>query len=90
MDFGLGFDPKIFSFNNRESYFILSVVFGSNQGLKVFDCYRPMKAVDYFVRWAEDLEDTEQKQAYYPDIAKMDLFKKGYIGKAVKFLFLAQ
>ena len=49
-----------------------------------------MKAVDYFVRWAEDLEDTEQKQAYYPDIAKMDLFKKGYIGKAVKFLFLAQ
>lgn len=44
-----------------------------------------MKAVDHFVRWAEDLEDTEQKQAYYPGIAKIDLFKKGYIGKAVKF-----
>ena len=72
-------------FNNRELRTIRNVFFGSNQGLKVFDCYRPMKAVDHFVRWAEDLEDTEQKQAYYPGIAKIDLFKKGYIGKAVKF-----
>ena len=47
-----------------------------------------MKAVDYFVHWAEDLDDTEQKQAYYPDIAKIDLFKQGYIGKVVKFRFL--
>ena len=44
-----------------------------------------MKAVDHFVRWAEDLEDTEQKQVYYPDIAKMDLFKKGFIGKVKEF-----
>ena len=47
-----------------------------------------MKAVDYFVHWAEDLDDTEQNQAYYPDIEKIDLFKKGYIGKAVTVGFL--
>ena len=38
-----------------------------------------MKAVDYFVRWAEDLNDMDQKSSFYPGIEKMDLFKKGYI-----------
>ena len=59
--------------------------FKSKQGLKVFDCYRPMKAVDHFVRWAEDLDDTKQKSLYYPDIKKKDLFKKGYIVTVEKF-----
>ena len=49
-----------------------------------------MKAVDFFVRWAEDLEDTEQKPSYYPDIAKMDLFKKGYIAKVANPDFFAE
>lgn len=48
-------------------------------GLKVFDAYRPQRAVDHFVRWAEDLNDTRMKQAYYPDVAKRDLFSEGYI-----------
>ena len=26
-------------------------------GVKVFDAFRPQKAVDHFVRWAEDLSD---------------------------------
>ena len=51
----------------------------------MFDCYRPMKAVDHFVRWAEDLDDTKQKSLYYPDIEKKDLFKKGYIVTVEKF-----
>jgi D-alanyl-D-alanine dipeptidase len=25
--------------------------------LKVYDCYRPQRAVDHFVRWAENLDD---------------------------------
>ena len=29
--------------------------------LKVYDAYRPQMAVDYFVRWAEDLNDTRMK-----------------------------
>ena len=42
-------------------------------GLKVFDAYRPQGAVDHFVRWAKDLQDTGTKETYYPNIAKKDL-----------------
>ena len=48
-------------------------------GLKVFDAYRPQRAVDDFVRWAKDLDDTKMKTDYYPGVAKKDLFEKGYI-----------
>ncbi len=53
----------------------------SGLGLKVFDCYRPQRAVDHFVRWAEDLNDTRMKAEFYPQVAKKDLFKKGYIAE---------
>ena len=48
-------------------------------GLKVFDAYRPQRAVDNFVRWAKDLNDTKMKAYYYPDVQKSELFEKGYI-----------
>lgn len=48
-------------------------------GLKVFDAYRPQRAVDHFVRWAEDLGDTRMKALYYPDVEKKNLFRDGYI-----------
>ncbi len=48
-------------------------------GLILFDCYRPQRAVDHFVRWAKDLNDTKMKNRYYPDVAKKNLFKDGYI-----------
>jgi len=47
--------------------------------LKVFDCYRPQRAVDHFVRWSKDLNDTRMKSVYYPNVQKKELFKKGYI-----------
>ena len=47
--------------------------------IKVFDCYRPQQAVDHFVAWAKDLNDTEMKAFYYPQVAKSVLFNKGYI-----------
>lgn len=47
--------------------------------LKVFDAYRPQRAVDHFIRWAEDLDDTKMKAAYYPHVAKQHLFRDGYI-----------
>lgn len=50
-----------------------------NLGLKIFDCYRPQMAVDHFVRWAENLKDTKMKTEFYPNVAKKDLFKDGYI-----------
>src|SRR5215216_851686 len=33
----------------------------SGVGLKVFDCYRPARAVAHFVRWSRDLKDTKTK-----------------------------
>lgn len=48
-------------------------------GLKVFDAYRPQRAVDHFVRWAQDLDDQRMKARYYPQVAKSDLFSDGYI-----------
>jgi D-alanyl-D-alanine dipeptidase len=48
-------------------------------GLKVFDCYRPTRAVAHFVRWAKDLTDVANKRTFYPDVDKRDLFRLGYI-----------
>jgi len=48
-------------------------------GLKVFDCYRPQRAVDQFVRWAQRIDDVKRKREFYPDEDKRELFKKGYI-----------
>lgn len=47
--------------------------------LKVFDAYRPQKAVSHFVRWAEDLDDVKMKPSFYPDVDKSRLFELGYI-----------
>ena len=47
--------------------------------LKVFDAYRPQRAVDHFVRWAQDLDDTKMKTVFYPTVEKKDLFSSGYI-----------
>lgn len=50
-------------------------------GLKIFDGYRPQKAVDHFVRWAADPDDTLTKTTYYPQLPKDRLFELGYIAK---------
>jgi len=47
--------------------------------IKVFDCYRPERAVMNFVRWARDLKDTAGKAEFYPDVDKRTLFRDGYI-----------
>ncbi|TYO96498.1 M3 family metallopeptidase [Desulfallas thermosapovorans] len=48
-------------------------------GLKIFDAYRPQRAVDNFARWAADVKDTKMKSQFYPDIDKSNLFNLGYI-----------
>jgi zinc D-Ala-D-Ala dipeptidase len=47
--------------------------------IKVFDCYRPTRAVADFVRWARDLKDQKMKAEFYPDADKRTLFRDGYI-----------
>ncbi|MEV6956960.1 M15 family metallopeptidase [Streptomyces sp. NPDC051183] len=47
--------------------------------LKVYDCYRPQRAVDRFVRWARDPEDGSTKARFHPRVAKDRLIPDGYI-----------
>lgn len=47
--------------------------------LKIYDAYRPQMAVDHFVRWASDLNDTKMKEDFYPEKDKSVLFSQGYI-----------
>jgi zinc D-Ala-D-Ala dipeptidase len=47
--------------------------------IKVFDCYRPARAVANFVRWAHDLNDTAGKAEFYPNVDKRTVFHDGYI-----------
>ncbi|MBU1452541.1 MAG: M15 family metallopeptidase [Proteobacteria bacterium] len=50
-------------------------------GLKVYDCYRPGRAVAHFVAWAKNLDDRATQVEFYPTVAKKDLFAKGYIAE---------
>jgi D-alanyl-D-alanine dipeptidase len=48
-------------------------------GLKVYDCYRPTRAVDQFARWAGDPADQKMKREFYPRVDKRRAFELGYI-----------
>lgn len=50
-----------------------------NLCLKVYDGYRPQRAVNHFVRWARNINDTINKQEFYPNVNKRNLFNEGYI-----------
>ena len=47
--------------------------------IKLFDTYRPQRAVDDFIAWARDLDDVAMKPVFYPDVPKDELFERGYI-----------
>jgi D-alanyl-D-alanine dipeptidase len=42
-------------------------------GLKVYDCYRPARAVASFVDWAKEPDGPEAKATYYPNVPKGEL-----------------
>ena len=41
--------------------------------LRIWDCYRPARAVAHFVRWAHDLDDQRSKAQHYPTLDKSQL-----------------
>ena len=47
--------------------------------LKIFDTYRPARAVKHFVLWGIEDLDLRMKPYFYPDLEKQELFAKGYI-----------
>lgn len=48
--------------------------------LKIFDAYRPQCGVDHFMRWAQDLNATEMKEYFYPNLNK-DVLIPDYIAR---------
>lgn len=49
--------------------------------LKIFDAYRPQKAVTHFMNWALDEKDVRMKKYFYPELDKTVLFPQGYIAE---------
>lgn len=47
--------------------------------LRIYDAYRPQRAVDHFKAWAKDVNDTRMKAYFYPELDKSVLFEQGYI-----------
>ena len=50
-------------------------------GLKIFDAYRPQRAVAHFLRWEHTPEDRQIAAHFHPDLSKSELFAQGYIAK---------
>jgi zinc D-Ala-D-Ala dipeptidase len=48
-------------------------------GLLLWDGYRPQRAVDSFLLWAQQPEDGRRKPRHYPNIDRADMFEKGYV-----------
>ena len=49
--------------------------------LKIYDAYRPKKAVTHFIKWAEDIKDTRMKEYFYPNYDKANIFNDGFLAK---------
>ncbi|WP_435137877.1 M15 family metallopeptidase [Formosa sp. A9] len=47
--------------------------------IKIYDAYRPQDAVNHFMAWAKQVNDTIMKPYFYPDVNKKHLFRDGYI-----------
>lgn len=58
---------------------VQSFLLTKGYSLKVYDCYRPTRAVHDFVVWSKDLKDQAMKEIKYPRIDKRDVFKLGYV-----------
>lgn len=49
--------------------------------MKIYDAYRPQCAVDYFMKWAEDIDDVRMKESFYPEIDKAAVVPQGYVAR---------
>jgi D-alanyl-D-alanine dipeptidase len=49
--------------------------------IKIFDGYRPQRAVAHFTRWAADTGDTRRKPIHYPFLDKSKAFQLGYVAE---------
>ncbi|MFF2375328.1 M15 family metallopeptidase [Streptomyces xiamenensis] len=54
---------------------------GQGYGLLVYDCYRPQRAVDHFLRWMAQPEDGRTRAEFYPRVPKERLVEDGYLAE---------
>ena len=47
--------------------------------IKIFDAYRPDRAVRHFEEWENDDDDLRMKKYFYPDLTKKEIIEGGYI-----------
>lgn len=48
-------------------------------GLLIWDGYRPQRAVNRFLQWSQQPEDGRTKHRHYPNIARDEMFSRGYV-----------
>ena len=48
--------------------------------LVVYDAYRPVKAVEDFIRWSKN-DNLKNKKIFYPNLSKKAIFEGGFIAK---------
>jgi D-alanyl-D-alanine dipeptidase len=51
----------------------------SGFGLLLWDGYRPQRAVDCLLRWAQQPEDGQTKRRHYPNIDRSEIVPQGYV-----------
>ena len=50
--------------------------------IKIFDAYRPLRAVRYFIRWSQEEENGLTSEEFYPEFKKRSqLVDQGYIAR---------
>lgn len=47
--------------------------------IKIYDAYRPQRAVNHFIRWGTDTRDVRMKNYFYPTTDKSRVFELGYV-----------
>jgi D-alanyl-D-alanine dipeptidase len=57
---------------------------GSGFALKVYDCYRPTRAVRAMAQWAGDGRSARATKRFFPNLPKNQLFALGYISARSK------
>jgi len=50
-------------------------------GLKVYDCYRPARAVADFVAWVRDPSAPQHRAAFNPMVPRSELLARGYVAE---------
>lgn len=77
-----GYNAPVLILSTKATYALKKIEAELNKqglALKIFDGYRPQKAVSHFQKWAVQIDDTLGKREFYPHIDKRNLFKLGFI-----------